>query len=117
MKSVPVFPSARSGGALQGSRGWFPGALEAAKIERFTWHCNRHTFASRLVMAGVALRTVAELLGRRTLQMVIRYSHLAPEHQASAVDRLVKARNKRDTQSDTGGSAAKAMKRSKVASS
>jgi hypothetical protein len=68
-------------------------------------------------MAGVALRTVAELLGRRTLQMVMRYSHLAPEHQASAVDRLVKARNKRDTQSDTGGSAAKAMKRGKVASS
>ena len=41
-------------------------------------------------MAGVDLRTVAELLGHRTLQMVMRYSHLAPEHQASAVDRLVK---------------------------
>ncbi len=40
-------------------------------------------------MAGVDLRTVAELLGHRTLQMVMRYSHLAPEHQASAVDRLV----------------------------
>ena len=56
-----------------------------------TWHCNRHTFASRLVMAGVDLRTVAELLGHRTLQMVMRYAHLAPEHQASAVDRLVPA--------------------------
>jgi hypothetical protein len=40
-------------------------------------------------MAGVDLRTVAELLGHRTLQMVMRYSHLAPEHHASAVDRLV----------------------------
>jgi integrase len=40
-------------------------------------------------MAGVDLRTVAELLGHRTLQMVMRYSHLAPEHQTSAVDRLV----------------------------
>jgi site-specific recombinase XerD len=36
-------------------------------------------------MARVDLRTVAELLGHRTLQMVMRYSHLAPEHQASAV--------------------------------
>lgn len=45
--------------------------------------------AGRLVMAGVDLRTVAELLGHRTLQMVMRYAHLAPEHQASAVDRLV----------------------------
>ena len=52
-------------------------------------------------MAGVDLRTVAELLGHRTLQMVMRYSHLAPEHQASAVDRLVKARNQRDSKSDT----------------
>ena len=65
-------------------------------------------------MAGVALRTVAELLGRRTLQMVMRYSHLAPDHQAPAVDRLVKARNQRDTKSDTGGSAVKAMKHSKI---
>jgi len=87
--TAPVFPSARTGDALQGSRGWFSTALEEAKVADYTWHCNRHTFASRLVMAGVDLRTVAELLGHRTLQMVMRYSHLAPEHQASAVDRLV----------------------------
>lgn len=100
----PVFPSARSGEALQGSRGWFPTALDAASIDGYSWHCNRHTFASRLVMAGVDLRTVAELLGHRTLQMVMRYSHLAPEHQASAVDRLVRAGNQRDTRTDTGRS-------------
>jgi integrase len=87
----PVFPSSRSGGSLQGSRGWFPTALEEAQIANYSWHSNRHTFASRLVMAGVDLRTVAELLGHRTLQMVMRYSHLAPEHQASAVDRLVQS--------------------------
>ena len=59
----PVFPSVRTGNSLQGSRGWFSTALEEAKIQEYTWHCNRHTFASRLVMAGVDLRTVAELLG------------------------------------------------------
>jgi site-specific recombinase XerD len=116
MRSVPVFPSARSGESLQGSRGRFPSALEEARIEGYTWHCNRHTFASRLVMAGVDLRTVAELLGHRTLQMVMRYSHLAPEHQASAVDRLVKVEKRRDTKSDTRGSEAKAIKRNKIAS-
>jgi integrase len=63
MRPTPVFPSIRTGESLQGSRGWFPSALEEAKIEGYTWHCNRHTFASRLVMAGVDLRTVAELLG------------------------------------------------------
>jgi hypothetical protein len=52
-------------------------------------------------MAEGDLRTVAELLGHRTLQMVMRCSHLAPEHQAWAVDRLVKAGDRRDTKSDT----------------
>jgi site-specific recombinase XerD len=117
MKAMSVFPSVRTGESLQGSRGWFPSALEEAKIDGYTWHCNRHTFASRLVMAGVDLRTVAELLGHRTLQMVMRYSHLAPEHQASAVDRLVKPGNRRDTKSDTGRSGAKAINRNDVSSS
>ena len=63
MRSVPVFPSLRSGESLQGLRGWFPSALEEAKIDGYTWHCNRYTFASRLVMARVDLRTAAELLG------------------------------------------------------
>lgn len=102
--TAPVFPSTWTGDALQGSRGWFPTALEEARIEGYTWHCNRHTFASRLVMAGVDLRTVAELLGHRTLQMVMRYSHLAPEHQVSAVERLVKAGKRRDTKADTSSS-------------
>ncbi len=106
----PVFPSVHSGNALQGSRGWFPTAIEEAGIEGYTWHCNRHTFASRLVMAGVDLRTVAELLGHRTLQMVMRYSHLAPEHQASAVDRLVNSDKGRDTRTDTSPFHAKPTK-------
>jgi integrase len=100
--TAQVFPSPRSGEALQGSCGWFTTALEEAEIEGYTWHCNSHTAASRLVMAGVNLRTVAELLGHRTLQMVMRYSHLAPEHPASAVDRLVKAEDGRGTKADTG---------------
>jgi hypothetical protein len=44
--------------------------------------------------------------------MVMRYSHLAPEHQASAVDRLVNRKSERDTKSDTGAKGRKAAKRS-----
>jgi integrase len=64
---------------------------EASRLEGYTWHCNRHTFASRLVMAGVDLRTVQALGGWRTLAMVQRYSHLAPDHLREAVERLVPA--------------------------
>jgi site-specific recombinase XerD len=114
--TAPVFPSLRGRETLQGSRGWFPTALEEAKIKAYSWHCNRHTFASRLVMVGVDLRTVAELLGHSTLQMVMRYSHLAPEHQASAVDRLVKSKNQRDTKSDAGASEAEDSKNKELSS-
>jgi len=60
-----------------------------AKIKDCSWHCNRHTFASRLVMAGVDLRTVAELMGHSSIQMTMRYAHLTPQHNRAAVDRLV----------------------------
>jgi site-specific recombinase XerD len=40
-------------------------------------------------MAGVDLRSVQALGGWRTLAMVQRYSHLAPQHLRDAVERLV----------------------------
>jgi len=62
---------------------------EAGRLEGYTWHCNRHTFASRLVMAGVDLRAVQVLGGWQDLKMVARYSHLSPDHLRAAVERLV----------------------------
>ena len=40
-------------------------------------------------MAGVDIRTVAALLGHATIQMTMRYAHLAPEHNQVAVDALL----------------------------
>ena len=65
-------------------------AAREARIERLRFHDLRHTFASQLVMSGVDLKTVQELLGHRTIEMTLRYSHLSPDHKRAAMDVLAK---------------------------
>jgi integrase len=63
-------------------------ALKDAKVTDLRFHDLRHTAASRLVMPGADLYTVKEILGHKTLTMTQRYSHLSPEHQRQALERL-----------------------------
>jgi len=69
-------------------RGWWKSVLEKAGIVDIHWHDCRHHFASKAVMAGVDLRTLQQLLGHKTLQMVVRYSHLSESHELAVVERL-----------------------------
>ncbi len=83
-----VFPG-RNGEPFDNVKKAWHALLEAAKVKDFRWHDLRHTFASKLIMAGVDLNTVRELLGHADIKMTLRYAHLAPEHKAEAVARLM----------------------------
>jgi len=84
-----LFHSKRDG-LIKNPRKWFATALEQAKIKGVTWHTLRHTFASRLVMARVDLKTVQELMGHKTIAMTARYARLAPTHKLQALETLVR---------------------------
>lgn len=87
-KNGLVFPS-KKGGIMDNIQTAWEKLLVRAGIAAFRWHDIRHHFASKLVMAGVDLNTVRELLGHGDIKMTLRYAHLAPEHKAAAVARLV----------------------------
>ncbi len=57
--------------------------------DKFVFHSLRHTFASWLVLKGVAIVTVNQLLGHANLQTTMRYAHLAPEQGQLAVNLLM----------------------------
>ena len=77
----------RPGGGGQVQTAW-RGACRRAGISGFRPHDCWHTFASWLVMAGTPLRTVAELLGHKSLSMVMRYSHLSDDHRREHIANL-----------------------------
>jgi len=82
-----VFPGAR-GRMTHINKSWAR-LMQAAKLTDYRFHDCRHNFASSLVMNGVDLYTVKDLLGHSDFAMTQRYAHLAPEHKAAAVEKLV----------------------------
>ncbi|MDD5309007.1 MAG: site-specific integrase [Deltaproteobacteria bacterium] len=59
-----------------------------AGLREINWHTCRHTFASHLVMRGESLKAAQELLGHSTIEMTMRYAHLAPVVMRDAVAKL-----------------------------
>lgn len=83
----PVFLS-RAGTPYRSFRTAFEHAVAKANITDFHFHDLRHTFASRLVMAGVDLPTIKELMGHKDIKMTLRYTHLSNSHKREAVRAL-----------------------------
>jgi integrase len=92
--AVPKHPSSpyvfceKDGKPYTNVRKSFDAALRKCGIIDFRFHDLRHTFASQLVMSGVDLKTVQELLGHKSIEMTMRYSHLSPSHKKRAVEIL-----------------------------
>ena len=56
-----------------------------ANLAAVSPHILRHTFASRLAMAAVDIRTVQELGGWKEIKMVECYAHLSTQHKTEAI--------------------------------
>lgn len=82
-----VFSHADTGGMLTRNqvKRWLPRGCRAAGLREIGWHTLRHTCASHLAMLGVPLKVVQEILGHATLEMTMRYAHLAPDVKSQAV--------------------------------
>jgi integrase len=97
-KAIPglVFPGPVHGGILKDipdifmktvvKLGYNVGYEDAR--QKLTFHSCRHTFGSRLAQQGVPLLTIKELMGHKTIEMTMRYSHLMPDHKRDAVRNL-----------------------------
>ena len=63
-------------------------ALLSAGIDNFRWHDLRHTFATWHRQAGTPTHELQRLGGWKTLSMVERYAHVAPEGLQIATSQL-----------------------------
>jgi len=69
----------------------FASACRKSGIHDFHFRDLRHTAASHMAMAGVDIMAIRQVLGHKTIQMTLRYSHLSPGHLRTAVAALGEA--------------------------
>lgn len=66
----------------------FGTACRHASIDGFSLYGLRHSAASYLIMAGVDIRTVAEIMGHRNISQTMRYTHFLDEHRVTAIQAI-----------------------------
>ena len=89
-RSENVFSNPKTKAPIKDTKTAFYGATRRAGIKGLRFHDLRHTFASRLVAAGVDLNTIKELLGHSSLSTTQRYLHANAEQKRNAVEVLLR---------------------------
>jgi integrase len=63
--------------------------LKEAGLKQYTFHSLRHTFATRALEAGIAIKVVSQILGHATVQITMdTYQHVLPDLQSEAMNRI-----------------------------
>ena len=86
--SAYVFPSPRDPARPRADLALWYRARREAGIEDVRLHDLRHTMASHAVMNGVPVPVVSRLLGHASVQMTLRYAHLADRDIEAAAERV-----------------------------
>ena len=76
------------GRPIKSLKGSFGKAVKRAGLEDVTFHTLRHTYASWAVMSGMPLNELMEILGHSSINMVLRYAHLSPEHLRKGMEQV-----------------------------
>ncbi len=66
----------------------YDNAKKRAGLKGVTRHDLRRTAASHMIMRGVDIRTIAAVLGHRTLQQAMTYTHLDDPTKREAVEKI-----------------------------
>lgn len=84
-------------------RDGFQAAVRECGWDDVSWHTLRHTWASWHAMAGTPLRVLMELGGWTSMQMVLRYAHLAPDHLHEFAGNAVQGWCSEDSEKEENG--------------
>jgi integrase len=61
--------------------------INKASIDKIiTFHCSRHTFATRAIAKGIALEKVSKLLGHATVMQTLEYAKIVNNQIDNAMD-------------------------------
>jgi integrase len=90
-KTGLLFPGGRKGDGAQPLvklSNAHTAAVDRSELVKFRLYDCRHTFATRMIQAGVDLVTLKDLLGHSTLAMVTRYAHPTEQHRFEAIKKM-----------------------------